>query len=86
MTDIPPPFMVSYGITSKCNLNCKHCYAQATEEASSDEPTCRLRPRGGGYGYPPYEMSVMFNEAPMVVCFYVFLMFYETDCWLSSML
>ena len=37
MTEIPPPFMVSYGITSKCNLNCKHCYAQAKEEASSDE-------------------------------------------------
>lgn len=32
-----PPFMVSYGITTKCNLNCRHCYAQATEEASSDE-------------------------------------------------
>jgi len=34
---IPPPFMVSYGITAKCNLNCKHCYAQATEEALPDE-------------------------------------------------
>lgn len=34
---VAPPFMVSYGITSKCNLNCKHCYAEATEEASSDE-------------------------------------------------
>ncbi len=37
MTDIPPPFMVSYGITSKCNLSCKHCYAQATEEAPDNE-------------------------------------------------
>lgn len=37
MTDILPPFMVSYGITSKCNLNCKHCYAEAREEASTDE-------------------------------------------------
>jgi len=37
MTDIPPPFMVSYGITRKCNLSCKHCYAEATEEAASDE-------------------------------------------------
>jgi len=37
MIDTPPPFMASYGITSKCNLNCKHCYAQATEEASPDE-------------------------------------------------
>lgn len=37
MAAISPPFMVSYGITSKCNLNCKHCYAQATEEASSNE-------------------------------------------------
>jgi len=31
-------------------------------------------------------MAVMFNESPMVVCFYVFLMFYEADCWLSFML
>ena len=37
MADIPPPFMVSYGVTTKCNLSCKHCYARATEEASSDE-------------------------------------------------
>jgi len=37
MADIPPPFMVSYGITRKCNLSCKHCYAEATEEAASDE-------------------------------------------------
>lgn len=36
MTNLPP-FMVSYGITSKCNLNCKHCYAQATEEALPGE-------------------------------------------------
>ena len=25
---IPPPFMVSYRITTKCNLKCKHCYSQ----------------------------------------------------------
>ena len=37
MADIPPPFMVSYGVTTKCNLSCKHCYARATEEASGDE-------------------------------------------------
>jgi AdoMet-dependent heme synthase len=38
---VPPPFMVSYGITRKCNLNCKHCYAQATEEAAPDELSTR---------------------------------------------
>lgn len=32
-----PPFLVSYSITTKCNLSCKHCYSEATEEGSGDE-------------------------------------------------
>jgi radical SAM protein with 4Fe4S-binding SPASM domain len=34
---IPPPFMVSYSITKKCNLKCKHCYSESVEEAAPDE-------------------------------------------------
>jgi len=32
-----PPFLVSYSITRKCNLKCKHCYSDATETQASDE-------------------------------------------------
>ena len=32
-----PPFMVSYSITRKCNLSCKHCYSSSVDQASSDE-------------------------------------------------
>ena len=35
--EVRPPFLVSYSITTKCNLACKHCYSQATEEAAPDE-------------------------------------------------
>ncbi len=34
---IRPPFMVSYSITRKCNLRCKHCYSDSVEEAAPDE-------------------------------------------------
>ncbi len=34
-----PPFMVSYSITTKCNLECKHCYSNSTDKASPDEMT-----------------------------------------------
>jgi len=34
---IPPPFMVSYSITTECNLKCKHCYSESTDQASPDE-------------------------------------------------
>ena len=33
----PPPFLVSFGITAKCNLRCKHCYSEATETGLPDE-------------------------------------------------
>jgi radical SAM protein with 4Fe4S-binding SPASM domain len=36
---IEPPFLVSYAITRKCNLKCKHCYSDATETAAPDELT-----------------------------------------------
>jgi radical SAM protein with 4Fe4S-binding SPASM domain len=32
-----PPFMVSYSITRKCNLSCKHCYSESTDQAAPDE-------------------------------------------------
>ena len=34
---IRPPFMVSYSITTKCNLKCKHCYSESIEQASPGE-------------------------------------------------
>jgi radical SAM protein with 4Fe4S-binding SPASM domain len=35
--NIQPPFMVSYSITTKCNLKCKHCYSSSLEQAEPDE-------------------------------------------------
>ena len=32
-----PPFMVSYSITTKCNLKCKHCYSESVDQAAPDE-------------------------------------------------
>ena len=34
---VQPPFMVSYSITTKCNLKCKHCYSDSVDQASPDE-------------------------------------------------
>ncbi len=34
-----PPFLVSYSITSKCNLTCRHCYSDSAENAGSDDMT-----------------------------------------------
>lgn len=36
-TLIPPPYLISYSITRKCNLKCKHCYSDATEDSAPDE-------------------------------------------------
>ena len=36
---VKPPFLVSYGITTRCNLSCRHCYSRATAERSPDELT-----------------------------------------------
>lgn len=32
-----PPYLVSYSITRKCNLKCKHCYSDAMETQAPDE-------------------------------------------------
>jgi len=34
---ILPPFMVSYSITTRCNLKCKHCYSDSVDQAAPDE-------------------------------------------------
>ncbi len=34
---VKPPFMVSYSITQKCNLKCKHCYSESVDKAAPDE-------------------------------------------------
>ena len=34
---IRPPFIVSYSITTKFNLRCKHCYCSSVEQAAPDE-------------------------------------------------
>ena len=36
-TQIKPPYLISYAVTKKCNLKCKHCYSDATEEQAYDE-------------------------------------------------
>ncbi len=35
--DIPPPLLVSYSITSKCNLACRHCYSESTEDSGNED-------------------------------------------------
>ena len=34
---IRPPFIVSYSITTKCNLKCKHCYSESVDQSAPDE-------------------------------------------------
>jgi len=36
-TIIPPPYLISYAVTRKCNLKCRHCYSDATKESAPDE-------------------------------------------------
>lgn len=36
-THILPPLLISYAVTRKCNLKCKHCYSDATEYPAHDE-------------------------------------------------
>jgi len=36
---VQPPFIVSYSITTKCNLKCKHCYSESVDQAAPDELT-----------------------------------------------
>ncbi|MBA7505612.1 Antilisterial bacteriocin subtilosin biosynthesis protein AlbA [subsurface metagenome] len=37
INQVPPPFLVSYSITTKCNLTCKHCYSESVDQAAPDE-------------------------------------------------
>jgi len=37
INQVPPPFLVSYSITTKCNLMCKHCYSESVDQAAPDE-------------------------------------------------
>jgi radical SAM protein with 4Fe4S-binding SPASM domain len=37
MHETSPPYLVSYAITTKCNLKCKHCYSDAHDVAAPDE-------------------------------------------------
>ena len=39
INQVPPPFLISYSITTKCNLRCKHCYSESGEEAGGDDLT-----------------------------------------------
>jgi radical SAM protein with 4Fe4S-binding SPASM domain len=34
---VAPPYLVSYSITRKCNLKCKHCYSDAVDKPAPDE-------------------------------------------------
>jgi radical SAM protein with 4Fe4S-binding SPASM domain len=36
---VGPPFIVSYSITTKCNLRCKHCYSDSVEAAPDELST-----------------------------------------------
>jgi len=37
MGNTSPPHLVSYAVTRKCNLKCKHCYSDALDAAAPDE-------------------------------------------------
>ena len=54
MNNVPPPFLVSYSMTSRCNLACKHCYSESTENTDSDDLTTeesfRLTDQLAGWG------------------------------------
>jgi radical SAM protein with 4Fe4S-binding SPASM domain len=34
---IAPPFLVSYSVTTKCNLSCKHCYSDSSQDSGDDD-------------------------------------------------
>lgn len=36
---IGPPFIVSYSVTTKCNLKCRHCYSDSVEAAPDELQT-----------------------------------------------
>lgn len=36
---VQPPFLISWSVTTKCNLKCKHCYSESSEDAGGDDLT-----------------------------------------------
>lgn len=34
---VPPPFLITWSITNKCNLKCKHCYSDSSEDEGQDD-------------------------------------------------
>ncbi|MBA7613464.1 putative mycofactocin radical SAM maturase MftC [subsurface metagenome] len=36
---VPPPFLISWSLTTKCNLTCKHCYSESSLKAGYDDLT-----------------------------------------------
>jgi len=37
MSNTSPPYLVSYAVTKKCNLKCKHCYSDALDAPAPEE-------------------------------------------------
>ena len=36
---VPPPFLISWSLTTRCNLSCKHCYSESSPDAGYDDLT-----------------------------------------------
>jgi len=36
-TVAPPPYLISYAVTRRCNLKCRHCYSDSSEEPAPGE-------------------------------------------------
>lgn len=37
MSELPPPYIISWNLTRRCHLQCKHCYMDSAELAGGDE-------------------------------------------------
>lgn len=37
--EVSPPFLITWSMTTKCNLKCKHCYSESSPEAGYDDLT-----------------------------------------------
>ena len=36
---VPSPFLITWSVTAKCNLRCKHCYSESSPEAGDNDLT-----------------------------------------------